>query len=97
PPGSPAAVPVAGDFVILKLDLVADWRSDSPCANRRWRGSVRPGNAGCSVIWLARLHGVQKVAGSNPVTPTESKIEPNQDLDTCRRAAVRRFPRQEKR
>src|SRR4051794_9562911 len=25
---------------------------------------------GCSVTWLARLHGVQKVAGSNPVTPT---------------------------
>ena len=28
---------------------------------------------GCSVTWLARLHGVQKVAGSNPVTPTETK------------------------
>jgi hypothetical protein len=26
--------------------------------------------SGCSVTWLARLHGVQKVAGSNPVTPT---------------------------
>ena len=27
--------------------------------------------SGCSAIWLARLHGVQKVAGSNPVTPTK--------------------------
>src|SRR5687768_15989823 len=29
---------------------------------------------GCSVTWLARLHGVQKVAGSNPVTPTEGTM-----------------------
>ena len=32
--------------------------------------SYRVGSTGCSVTWLARLHGVQKVAGSNPVTPT---------------------------
>ena len=26
--------------------------------------------SGCSVVWLARLHGVQKVAGSSPAIPT---------------------------
>ena len=31
---------------------------------------------GCSVTWLARLHGVQKVAGSNPVTPTPLDRKP---------------------
>lgn len=31
---------------------------------------------GCSVTWLARLHGVQKVAGSNPVTPTDLQNKP---------------------
>jgi hypothetical protein len=47
-------------FAILDHDLV----------NPRVRRGVLPITAGCSVTWLARLHGVQKVAGSNPVTPT---------------------------
>ena len=37
---------------------------------------VRPKPPGCSATWIARLHGVQKVAGSNPVTPTKVVFEP---------------------
>ena len=31
---------------------------------------------GCSAAWLARLTGGQKVAGSNPVTPTSEAVNP---------------------
>jgi hypothetical protein len=44
--------------------------------NRRITSGVSPNSAGCSVTWLARLHGVQKVAGSNPVTPTILQDKP---------------------
>ena len=30
--------------------------------------------SGCSAAWLARLTGGQKVAGSNPVTPTTEAV-----------------------
>ena len=49
-----------------------------PVSSRRVFGKAPPG---CSVTWLARLHGVQKVAGSNPVTPTCPKYKPNQELN----------------
>ena len=31
-------------------------------------------SSGCSAAWLARLTGGQKVAGSNPVTPTSEAV-----------------------
>jgi hypothetical protein len=52
---------------------------DVEAANLHRRIGVRT-TTGCSVTWLARLHGVQKVAGSNPVTPTYSKSLPNKEL-----------------
>src|SRR5688500_2632312 len=45
----------------------------SPC---HFRQRKRLATTGCSVTWLARLHGVQKVAGSNPVTPTVFRNKP---------------------
>src|SRR4051794_31616197 len=59
--------------------------SQSQAAGRIPREPVKAGvalgmHSGCSVTWLARLHGVQKVAGSNPVTPTERKPQVGNSL-----------------
>ena len=55
---------------------ISGWRTPIAKTAQTWNTkNVPPASAGrqppgCSVTWLARLHGVQKVAGSNPVTPT---------------------------
>ncbi len=43
------------------------------------------GRSGCGAAWLARLTGGQKVAGSNPVTPTfcKSLLDNNLRVTTC--------------
>ncbi len=72
---------VAGGSVVLgkraataaERPLIKSNRSAIFCFMRRGHthgGGKPPSLAGCSAAWLARLTGGQKVAGSNPVTPT---------------------------
>ncbi len=46
---------------------------------------------GCSAAWLARLTGGQKVAGSNPVTPTKKNRNPARVCGFFVRARRARF------
>ena len=44
----------------------------------RLRRILRPGDSGRGAVWLARLNGVQKVAGSNLVAPTCKAFRSNE-------------------
>lgn len=50
-----------------------------PLIRKRLLVQIQPGvpigfSSACSAAWLARLDGVQKVAGSNPVAPINAGV-----------------------
>ena len=66
---------------LLARGSVAIWRVPRKILMRSWVAMVHPtgpagrekarqNRSGRGAVWLARLNGVQEVAGSNPVAPT---------------------------
>ncbi len=61
----------------LGVDFLKPIRYNNTCVdkrtmNLRWTQDNIRGKAGCGSAWLERLIWDQEVAGSNPVTPTDT-------------------------